>query len=596
MNPRAKIRPWYSALSVGFLLCAAAADAGTFSTRIIGGQSSAGYPWMAGLHYYDPAAGTWSDPFCGGTLIAPRWVLTAAHCVDEFDATGIHATSGDELHVRLDAPALFDGSGAVIPPAHVVDTVVVHESYGPDQRNDLALLRLNAPVSILPASFIDLLHLNLLNAHYATSDLVQALGWGVHDNENFDSGNAAGGDLADELQSVRLDFLPWSNSLCRNAYGGLPDTVVCARETSASLNEPDDSLDPTPADPDGEDTCFGDSGGPLLLPVNTLLGSTRTTSNWLVGVTSSGDSNCDSSTAPGVYSNLYRFIAWLEQTLATRGDSIVDVSASLASDDPITSRTGFVVATASIANPSLTTAATQVNVRFTTAGATTSVTGHNASRMTCTPDGSDAVCTVTSMAPGEKLTVDLQVNGSFAADTETTLRMTVDTLEYDYRLPNDSAAARLTFTDAPVLDVVLRQGNFVEGKARVNIRLDNLAPNAASDPALTYALSKTVEHRLLDADGTAIACSGGASGFSCPLSPLAGDASRALVLELSGSGTVTVEVEVTATGMTAPASDTLSVKLQSDTFRLTGSSGGGGSCGLFLLVLVAHLRCRSRRK
>ncbi|HIG30472.1 MAG TPA: trypsin-like serine protease, partial [Verrucomicrobiales bacterium] len=54
------------------------------SRRIIGGQatSSNEYPWMVALVSSDTDDLTQAQ-FCGGTLIHPDWVLTAAHCVEE---------------------------------------------------------------------------------------------------------------------------------------------------------------------------------------------------------------------------------------------------------------------------------------------------------------------------------------------------------------------------------------------------------------------------------------------------------------------------------------------------------------------------------
>lgn len=54
--------------------------------RILGGKNSVRgeWPWQVSIHQKDPVSGKKLDQHCGGTLIHPSWVLTAAHCIIEY--------------------------------------------------------------------------------------------------------------------------------------------------------------------------------------------------------------------------------------------------------------------------------------------------------------------------------------------------------------------------------------------------------------------------------------------------------------------------------------------------------------------------------
>ena len=99
--------------------------------RIIGGTAltSGERPWMVSLQEY-------GQHFCGGSLIAPEWVLTAAHCVD--------GSNGQSLQVRADFVNLQDPDAG---QSSTVAEIIIHPGYADNQPTDLALLRLDVPMT-----------------------------------------------------------------------------------------------------------------------------------------------------------------------------------------------------------------------------------------------------------------------------------------------------------------------------------------------------------------------------------------------------------------------------------------------------------------
>jgi secreted trypsin-like serine protease len=239
---------------------------------IVGGQEAqpGAWPWQV-----------WLSPgqsLCGGSLIAPEWVLTAAHCFFE-GADGQPKTriTDDKIMATLGAQNI-----AMAEPSQqkfAVAQSFVHESYDPNgQDNDIALIKLAQAATLNDrVKVVSLVTAAEADTLAAVGVVGTVTGWG---------NTSDGGNTSDVLKQVNLPIIP--NETCSMQYGGgITDNMLCAGGSAQG----------------GEDSCQGDSGGPFVVPAGQ--GAFKQ-----AGVVSFGN-GCAKPNVAGVYVRVSRYIDWI---------------------------------------------------------------------------------------------------------------------------------------------------------------------------------------------------------------------------------------------------------------------------------------------
>ena len=246
----------------------AAAQEPAKEPRIVGGSIAepSQWPFMAALYFN-------GEQGCGGTVIAPTAVLTAAHCVK--------GTYPDELSVGTGRRALSEtGSGQTIGVADYV----VHPGYRRGGRTDFAVLRLERPTSA-PAAQLSAPSENYLTAPGST---LRVAGWGATTPAGYDPGS-------DALLETTERSLPGRK--CGWVYG----RGFSARDQICTLG-------PRLGRGQNASSCFGDSGGPLVVD--------GPAGRQLVGVVSFGGNRCGDPRHPSVYARVAPQVAWITAAAA----------------------------------------------------------------------------------------------------------------------------------------------------------------------------------------------------------------------------------------------------------------------------------------
>ncbi|GAA0917801.1 serine protease [Nonomuraea longicatena] len=245
-----------------------AATAGSAGAIINGKDSSESYPFMASIPISAPIAGL-EDGVCGAALIDPLWVVTAAHCLN----MEVGSIPGGTVRIGSDQRK-SGGEVRRFAQAFTHPKFVQSRTGGPN-KNDIALIRLDRPVSAQP--------IKIAPRPGRPGTATRIIGFGT----------TVEGKPADWKMSLRLQELDTRRGAASECGPGYASSArLC------TISKMPDAM-----------ACNGDSGSPQL--------QRGKGDEWeLIGVTSGpGAAGVPCSDGPGLYVNVPAYADWISKTI-----------------------------------------------------------------------------------------------------------------------------------------------------------------------------------------------------------------------------------------------------------------------------------------
>lgn len=235
------------------------------SGRVIAGEDSkqGQWPWQVAMQKYGRF-------FCGGSLIAPEWVLTAAHCVQQTSESSLKIVAGD----------LHRSKSSGIEQTAKVKLIISHAQYQkPTPLNhDIALIKLSNAFKL--NNNVHTVCLPKQGGHVAVGSQCYISGWGKVSHP---------GSSTNMLQHAALRIISKTECKQKNSfYTPITDQMLCAANKGAR-----------------QSGCHGDSGGPFVCKDKNGV--------WTVhGAVSWGSPQCDIRDANTVFARVAALRNWID--------------------------------------------------------------------------------------------------------------------------------------------------------------------------------------------------------------------------------------------------------------------------------------------